>query len=165
MTQDSTMVSRDVDCMVLARDKVIREMLSTCARSMGLSVHSSGAARLAVQALGEQKFRYQVVLVAPELEDADATRVASALARNPACGRVMGFGLSASGGENPGFEPRSFPIDFVELFVDLRTSCLGEGPLARSLEDPLLDGEPGEEGEWDDLVFDEQELEGIDQAA
>jgi CheY-like chemotaxis protein len=128
--------------MVLARDKVIREMLATCARSMGLSVHASGAARAAVQSLGQKKFRYQMVLVGPELEDADATRVAIALGRNPSCQRVLGFGLKTTKQTVELFEPRSFPIDFVELFVELRKSCLEES----------LIGIPSEEGAEEGLA-------------
>lgn len=108
------------DVLVLARDKVIREMLATCARSMGLSVHAAGSARLAAQAMIQGRVSFRAALLAGELEDAHAGEVAVRLVAHPGCGRVLGFGVPRPQGATVTYEERAFPIDFSALFVELR---------------------------------------------
>lgn len=120
-----------VDCLILCKDKVIRAMLATCARSVGLSVHAGGSARYAVEALGTHGLRYHLAMVGPTVEDTEAARVADGLVASGKVGRVLGFGISSQGGEHR-FEARSFPVDFAELFHELRARVSDEGPVAQA---------------------------------
>lgn len=120
-----------VDCLVLCKDKVIRAMLATCARSVGLSVHAGGSARFAIEALTKQGFRYGMALVGPAVEDADASRVASGLVATGKITRVLGFGLEVHE-QARRFEERSFPVDFAELFHELRSPASDEAPTSQA---------------------------------
>ena len=124
-----------IDCLVLCKDKVIRAMLATCARSVGLSVHAGGSARYAVEALGKHGLRYDMALVGPSVEDSEAGRVASGLVVSGKIGRVLGFGIRAADGQ-AGFDERSFPVDFAELFHELRApaevASEDEAPLSQA---------------------------------
>lgn len=120
-----------IDCLVLCKDKVIRAMLATCARSVGLSVHAGGSARYAVEALGKHGLRYRMALVGPSLEDAEAAKVAGGLVASGKIERVLGFGVRAQG-QAHAFEERSFPVDFAELFRELRAPHADEAPSAQA---------------------------------
>ncbi len=108
-----------IDCLVLSQDKVIRAMLATCAESVGLTVHQGGSAQFAVEQVQNRKQTYRMALVAPQVEGADAARVAQALAGSGRCARVFGYGITPHA-DGVAFEAKSFPVDFVELFLELK---------------------------------------------
>jgi hypothetical protein len=120
-----------VDCLVLCKDKVIRAMLATCARSVGLSVHAGGSAQYAVEALGTHGLTYRLALVGPSVEDSEAAKVAGALVASGKIDKVLGFGLRVQDTSRR-FEERCFPVDFAELFRELRAPTAREAPAAQA---------------------------------
>lgn len=104
------------DCLIVARDRVIREMLATCARSVGLRLHTTATLESALKAMA-QGFTYRISLVGPEVGDAKSDYTCVRLVAAGRAGRVVGFGVRAG---TEGVEAREFPIDFAGLFHLLR---------------------------------------------
>lgn len=109
-----------LDCLVLVKDKVLRAMLATCVRSLGLHPLVTGDAQAGARAVARAGRRIPLVLIGPSVEGADSARLAEAFGRHPRAGLVLGFGFKQPLTGIPGVEVHSFPLDFPALVRRLR---------------------------------------------
>lgn len=112
-----------IDCLVLEKDKVVRAMLGTCAKSMGYRVQWAGGGAPALIGIRKGRYKYRLVILGPTLDDGDPSEVAERLIETQSCGRVYICGAEST---PRGAQALEFPVDFAELFRLLRAELSPE---------------------------------------
>lgn len=112
--------SAGYDCLILSDQEVVRTMLKTCLKTMGLRVFASETAREAVALMRQGGHRFSLGIVACSVADVDAGPLTRRLAESGRVDQLLAYGVDCPEGDASGVRHLPFPVDFADLYYRVK---------------------------------------------